>query len=264
MNGDSGKVTLCKTVFGKWKNPKTESCETVDKFIWKTVNRFEVSLITFGASLIEIKAPDRDGKSEDILMGYYNLENYLRDEKYFFGSTTGPISGVIKNGRFCLKGKLHHVGKNYKQVHCLNSAEKGFNRINWNSFVDGTDVILSHATEGSKSFPGIILVQILFSVKANNTLTVKTTARSNQVTPIDISTQMYFNLASHDGGVSETMDHLVTVNSKQICEKYSEGFSEVKEISSDFNLGALKKIGDIIKKSQDETINCVYVVDKHK
>lgn len=205
MTSDDGKVALCRTVFGKWKNPKTKCCETVEKFTWKTVNRLEVSLITFGASLVGLKAPDRQGTSEDILMGYRSLKDYIRDRKYYFGSTTGPVSGSIKNGRFCLKGKLHQLGKNYKRKHCMNSGEHGFSRINWNSFVDGTDVILSHATNSSKGFPGIVLVQIIFSVKANNTVTIKTTARSNQVTPIDISNQMYFNLASHSAGVNALM-----------------------------------------------------------
>lgn len=222
MMSDDGKITLCKTVFGKWKNPKTNCCEIVDKFTWKTANRLEVSLITFGASLTEIKVPDRDGVSEDILMGYYNLEDYIRDGKHSFGSTTGLVSGVIKGGIYCLKGKLYRLGRNYKENHCLNSGAKGFHRINWSSFVDGTDVILSHATEDSRAFPGIVLVQILFSVTANNKLIIKTTARSNQVTPVDISNQLYFNLASHDAGEAQLMEHLVTVNACEMCKKNSD------------------------------------------
>lgn len=266
MGNDDGKVVLCKTVFRKWKNPRTNYCETVDKFTWKTVNRLEVSMITFGATLIEINVPDRDGNTKDILLGYYKLEDYIKDGKYYFGSTTGPISGVIKNGKFCVKGKLYQFEKNYKQNHFKNGGENGFSRINWISFIDGTDVILSHAADGSRRFPGIALVQILFSVKANNTLIIKITARSNQVTPIDISNQLYFNLASHDAGVNELMDHVVLINANQICEKNSDGLfrKTISKLSLSLDLSSLSKVSEIIEKTDDETIDCLFLVEKNK
>jgi aldose 1-epimerase len=125
MNTTNCKVTLCKSNFGKWKNPKTKEFENVDKFTWRTEKRLEISLITFGATLIGIKSPDRTGHCEDILMGFENLEDYLSEKKYKFGSVCGQVCGVIKNGEFCLNGKFHRIG----EKHCFDGGENGFNQV---------------------------------------------------------------------------------------------------------------------------------------
>lgn len=256
MKSTDGKVVLCRSRFGKWKNPRTNLCEVVDKFTWKTANRLEVSLMTFGASLINIKAPDRDGTCEDILMGYDHLEDYLKDDKFNFGATIGPVSGVIKTGEFCLKGKYHQVGRNLKNKHCVDGGKQAFSRVNWSPFVDGTDVILSYATNGLNGFPGIILVQVLFSVQSNNTLIIKTTARSNQVTPVDISHRLYFNLASHSAGVDEMLEHLVKFNASKMCYKNSDGF--FKKTPTD----SIAKDFDLKKLQGNEPIDSLFIIDK--
>lgn len=265
MQINDGKVVLCRSVFGKWKNPKTKNCEIVEKFTWRTANRLEVSVMTLGATLLEIKAPDRGGKVEDILMGFNSLEDYLRDGKHYFGSTVGPVAGVIKNGEFCLNGKIHRI--NYENKHCLNSGNEGFSKANWTPFVDGngTDLILSFVTDSSGRFPGVVLVQVLISVKVNNSLIIKTTARSSQVTPIDISTQLYFNLASHNAGINEMMEHLVTINASKVCQKNSDG--SFKKTSSEvlnttFDLKSFKEVEEICA-SLDGSIDGLFIIDKH-
>lgn len=259
MKSAASKVVLCRSKFGEWKNPSTESFEAVEKFTWKTVNRLEVSLITFGARLVEIIAPNRDGNPEDILIGFKRLEEILCDGKFNFGSTLGPVASTIKNNEFCLNGKFYRVGRNKHQ------AGDGFSRINWSPFVDGTDVILSHTTDSSTGFPGIVLVQILFSVKSNNTLFIKTTARSNQATPIDVATRLNFNLSSHEAGGSDLVDHLVTIKASKFLERNSDGLhnktaSDVNE--TDLGVRSLKRVGEIIQKSPDGTIDCLYIIDQ--
>lgn len=113
MNFGDGKVKLTQCAFGRVKNSKTGKCETVEKFTWKTVNRLEVSVITFGASLIEVRAPNREGHSEDILLGYDSFGDYLTDAKNLFGSIVGPVSGFIEKGEFCIEGKLHFVSSKF-------------------------------------------------------------------------------------------------------------------------------------------------------
>lgn len=256
MKSNVKKIDLCRTEFGKWKNPKTKKCETVEKFTWMTINRLQVSLMTFGASLIEIKAPGRDGNCEDVLMGYDKFEDYLRDGKFFFGSTIGPVSDIIENGEFCINGKFHRVGKNYKNKHCVDGGLNAFSRVNWSSFVNGTEVILTHTTDGSNRFPGIMIIQVSFTVKPNNTLVIKTTARSNLVTPIDVSHRLYFNLASHGAGVDEMMNHLVTINSSKLCKKNSDGL--FKKSASALNSNKLNLNTLLL----DGSIDSLFIIDK--
>lgn len=257
-------VILCQSEFGKYLNPKNKECEIVKKFTWKTKNRMEISVMTFGASLIEIKIPNRDGTVEDILMGYENFEDYARDGKFLFGSTCGPLCGIIKNAEYCLKGRYQKLPRNFKNDHSINCGNVGFHRQNWIPYVDGLDVILSHTTDGSDEFPAIILTQILFSVSSSNKILIKMTARSNKVTPMDMGIQLYFNLASHKAGEDQLMEHLIKIESSKVYEKLENGFfNKCSKQLDDFdkkNLSELKKVREIIDKN--ESIDSFYKIEK--
>lgn len=149
---------------------------------------------------------------------------------------------------------------NFKRKHYLNGGSDGLNRINWTSFVDGTDLILSHATDGSDGFPAVLLVQIRFSVKPSNTLIVKAMARTNKTTPVDLSHRMYFNLASHDAGCDEMEEHLALINSKQFYDGNSDGTFDENQRSC--NLTTKQNIGELMKSFNGDTSK-LFVVDKN-
>ena len=260
------KVNLCRSIFGKFKNCKTKNEEIVEKFTWKTVNRLEVSLISFGATITSIKAPDRDGNVADILLGFDDLESLLLDDKYFFGSTFGRVSGIIKNGEYFMRGKYYQAPKNFKNKHTINGGTLGFHKVNWLSTVTNeTDVVLSHVSEHmDNGFPGILLVQIVFSVNASNTLKISMSARSNLETPVNLSNRLYFNLASHDSGSEELMDHIININSSKVCMNL-EGAFKKKSIDiglTNYNLRVPTTIGDKIVKITEGTFNHLYIIDK--
>ncbi|KAG5676046.1 hypothetical protein PVAND_005900 [Polypedilum vanderplanki] len=256
-----GEIILCRCEFGKFKNPKNDECEIVEKFTWKTKNRMEISVMTFGASLIEIKIPNRDGVMEDILMGYDNFEDYARDGKFLFGSVCGPLCGIIKNAEYCLNGRYHKLPRNFNKDHCINCGNSGFHRQNWIPYVDGTNVILSYTTDGNNGFPAIILIQILFSVSSNNEILIKTTARSNKVTPVDMGIQLYFNLASHKAGEDQLMEHLIKIDSSKFYQKLENGFFDKcpKQLCN-FNKNNLHNLKEII--DENESFDCFYEIEK--
>ena len=277
------KVCLSKSNFDSFVNPTTNKVELVEKFSWKTYNRMEISLITYGASLIEIKVPDREGNVEDVLMGYEKFEDYLNDEKFNFGSIIGPISSKLRNGEFCIKGKNYRIrsfknnrifqnsislDKSYNIKSEQDMKENQFSHVNWSSYVDGNEVILSHTTDQLSGFPGIVLVQALFSVMSNNTLIIKITARTNQVTPIDISNRFHFNLAGHDSGEEELMHHLVAVNADKVFSKNSRGIFErnPKKIEdTELYLKSFRLVEDILSSTSDENEKLIdnhLVIDK--
>lgn len=255
------KLSLCRCDFGKFKNPKTNKCEKIEKFTWTTVNRMEVSIVTFGARLLQICVPDRNGSCGDVLMGHGSLNELLSDEKINFGAVIGPISGKLRNGEFCIDGKNYRL----KSFRKKNLRENIFSQVNWIPFVDGTDVVLSHVIDEASGFTGTVLAQVIFSVKANNTLTIKSTARSNQVTPIDMLSRLYFNLASHGAGEKELVNHHVTFNAKKVFVKNSDGVLERKPRDveeAELDLRSLKQVGEVLGLSSVESIDCQFVVDK--
>lgn len=256
-------VTLCRSNYSKFKNPKTKRCENVEKFTWTTENRLQVSLLSFGASLLEIKAPDRTGELEDVLMGFAGFEDHLRDRKFFFGSIAGPVCGIVENGEYCVSGKSRRLPRNYQRTHWTNKGFDDISKVNWKTFIDGTDVILSHVVEGSKGFPAVVLIQLYFSVRANNSLTIKATARSNQVTPFDICHQLYLNLAAHNSGSEELLQHLVTVDANEFCVLASDGIfkGSTQGIEmSECDLRTRKKFSDV----HNGNFDCHYVTRNNK
>lgn len=279
MKSADGKVILCRSDYAKWKNPNTKFCENVEKFTWKTWNRFEVSLITFGATFLEIKAPDRDGEITDVLMGYESFKDCVNDRKCCFGSIAGPVTGVVNKAEFCYKGKLIRMQKNLKNKHWTNCGFKGINKVNWQPYTEDNDLILSHVTDGSEGFPGIVLIQIYFTVNATNTVIIKATARTNQVTPIDISYRFNINLAAHDAGIEGLMEHLVEVNSSKKCIKTNVGVfkglvedvtmvakngeleDDLEEKVTSYDLQTRRKVDEVIKTSTG-TFECHYIVDR--
>lgn len=258
-------VILCQSDFGRVKNPKTNNCEKVEKFTWKTPNRLQISLITFGAMFTEIKAPDRDGNLSDILLGYDESDDCIckRDGKFNFNRIIGPVSGIIKDAEYCIKGKFYELAKNLKREHCVDSGAAGLHQVNWTPFVKGNDLTLSHTTDGSEEFPAILLIQCVISVTSTNKLTIKMTARSNKVSPIDLSYRFYFNLSSHDAGEKELLDHLVTIKSSEFSVRNENGVfkKNLKSVEGcEKDLNELNEIRQIIAGGE-ENFDCLYKID---
>lgn len=256
-------IILCQQNYAQCKNPKTEECEKVEKFIWKTKNRMEVSLITYGARLTSIKIPDRNGLMEDVLYGYDKFEDYACDGIFNFGAIIGPVSGIIKNAEYCMDGRYHKVARNLFNKHCLNSGNAGLQNINWIPHVEENDVILSHATDESGGFPAVLLIQIRFSILSTNQIVIKMTARSNKVCPIDLSVQLYINLSSHKSGKSEFKNHLVNVNATQFSQKDENGL--FKKTLSDvantkYDLRKLTEVNTLLDE-KDEGFDMIYKID---
>jgi len=254
-------VILCRQNFAKWKNPKTGNCENVEQFTWTTKSRMEVSLITFGARIMSIKLPDRNGDCKDILLGYDSFEDYVRDGKYNFGAIIGPVAGIIKNSEYCMNGRYHKLPRNLNNKHCMNSGKNGLQRVNWMSHIDGNDVILSHTTDGTDGFPAIILIQIIFSVSSKNQLTMKMTARSNKVTPIDLSQQLYINLASHDEGGNELKDYLIRINSTKYRRKDDDGIFKKTSEEIENDLRNLTEVRHLIDNGS-KLLDNLYEIDR--
>lgn len=256
-------IILCHKTIAQWTNPKTESIENIEQFIWKTKSRMEISVITFGARLTSIKIPDRFGTLNDILLGHDTFEDYEKDTTNEFGAVIGPVSGIIKNAEYCIKGRYHKVPRNYLNQHCLDSGSNNLQRSNWSSHIDGKEVILSQVTDGTNGFPAVFLIQVTYSVTSNNHVMIRMTARSNKVATIDLSIKLYLNLMSHGSGPEELENHLVCINSSKYNEKDDKGIfkrSFVDICESDVEIKIVKEVKEIFKKAEG-TFNRAYAID---
>jgi aldose 1-epimerase len=176
-------------------------------------------------------------------MIYGALIGYTKDgNSAYIGSLMGRVANRIANGGFHLNGERHELAKNFLGKHNLHGGVIGFDKFNWDSYVDGNTVYLTHVSaDGFEGFPGTVLVTAACELRDDNSFTMRLTAVSSKPTPINMSNHSYFNLAGHGAGFRELYKHKLTINADQILkiddEQIPTGeFEHVGESAFDFRL----------------------------
>src|SRR5436190_23244449 len=120
----SGQAKITKASCGK-----TADGQTVDIFTMTNKRGIEVKITNFGGIITSLKVPDRNGKSDDIVLGFDNLDAYLKGHPYF-GALIGRYGNRIAKGRFTLHGVEYKLAVNNGENH-LHGGIKGFDKVVW-------------------------------------------------------------------------------------------------------------------------------------
>jgi aldose 1-epimerase len=158
-----------------------------------------VKVMTYGAIITEIDAPDRNGKVADVVLGFDSLEGYLGSHPYF-GATVGRVANRIAKGKFTLDGKEYTLATN-NGPNALHGGLKGFDKAVWKagamkSVAEGPSVTLTHRSrDGEEGYPGNLDLSVTFTVTGKQELKIEYSARTDKPTPINLSNHTYFNLA---------------------------------------------------------------------
>ncbi len=167
----------------------------------------EVEVMTFGARIISILAPDASGALGEVTLGLADLAAYENDRAYL-GATIGRYANRIAGGRFMLDGRTCQVPPN-EQPNALHGGTDGFDRRLWTLEVGtGAEVRMRRTSpDGEMGFPGDLDVTVTFSVVGRD-LSVEYEARTTQPTVVNLTNHTYLNLAG--GGSVE--EHRVTID----------------------------------------------------
>ena len=124
-------ATVSKATFGK-----TASGKEIDIYTCVNINGLVLKMMTFGAIVVSLEIPDRDGKLSNVNLGFESLDSYLAGHPYF-GATIGRYCNRISKGKFSLNGKKYTLATNDGSNH-LHGGEKGFDKVVWDAraFVD--------------------------------------------------------------------------------------------------------------------------------
>jgi aldose 1-epimerase len=177
---------------------KTQEGEAVYRYLLTNNKGVEAAVITYGAALVFLKTPDRQGKSKDIVLGYDDLEGYAQDKSYF-GATIGRFGNRIASGQFTLDGKVVRLPKN-DGPNCLHGGTKGFNKRIWTgvdvSRADAQVLELTYLSQdGEEGFPGALKVKVTFTLPADsNELRIDYLATTDRDTVVNLTNHSYFNL----------------------------------------------------------------------
>jgi len=187
------------------------------KFILK--NRFMLAeLINFGATIVSIKVPDFNGKVEDVVLGYSDLEGYESDT-VFFGCIVGRFGNRLRNGKFSLNGKSYQLAMNNGNHH-LHGGNKGFNKVVWDfSEVPGKEnaVKFSYTSpDGEENYPGTLTIDVVYELTSENGIKIDYSASTDKPTILNPTNHTYFNLS---GNPTNTItDHIVQIDADAYTE----------------------------------------------
>lgn len=187
---------------------KTSEGAAVDLYVLKNGKGMTAKVMTYGAILVELHVPDREGKTKDVVLGFDNLERYLKGHP-LFGSTVGRYANRIGNAQFTLNGRTYQLAKNNGKNH-IHGGPKGFDKVVWQAkpFQDAraSGVRLQYfSPDGENGFPGNLTVTVTYSLTEANELRIDYTAKTDQDTPVNVTNHSYFNLAGADSG--DVLEH---------------------------------------------------------
>jgi aldose 1-epimerase len=158
----------------------------------------EVSLITYGARLVALHVPDREGRIGDVILGYDDLAGYLADKTYQ-GAVVGRFGNRIAQGRFSLDGEAYQVPLNDGQ-NSLHGGTKGFDTRVWaaHEIAGGVELTLV-SPDGDQGYPGTLTLHVRYTL-GHGALRIDYHATTDKATVVNVTNHAYFNLAGHASG----------------------------------------------------------------
>ncbi len=179
----------------------------------KNAGGVEARVITYGATLQSLVAPDRKGRRAEVTLGYDDAASYQAKPNYF-GVTVGRYANRIAGGRFTLDGRAYQLTQNDK-ANSLHGGVEGFDKRNWKilSVSDGAVaklVLGLTSPDGDQGYPGQLDVTVTYTLDDAGDLTIAFEAKSDKPTIVNMTNHALFNMAG-DGAPLGTSGQLLTI-----------------------------------------------------
>ncbi len=187
--------------------------EAIKKYTMTNAKGMEISVINYGGIITNLKVPDKNGKIEDVVLGFNSLEGYLTPAPYF-GAIIGRYGNRIAKGKFSLDQKQFTLAQNDGENH-LHGGNKGFDKVVWTvtkiSNSGSVALQLDYLSEDmEEGYPGNLKTTVINTLSNDNTLKVSYQANTDKKTIVNLTQHSYFNLS---GDFSKLiLDHEISIN----------------------------------------------------
>ena len=202
----SAQTKVTKAEFGKLPDGAVVDVYTLAD---STLN---IRIMTMGAHIISVKAPGRDGKIADVVLGYATLAGYIADKSTYMGSIVGRYGNRIAKGQFTVGGTKAQLPIN-NNGNTLHGGTVGFDRLNWaaKEVPNGVELTV-HSPDGDQGFPGKLTASVTYTL-AGDKLRIDYNATTDKPTVVNLTNHSYFNLA----GKGTILDEVMMIN----ADKYT-------------------------------------------
>jgi aldose 1-epimerase len=201
-------MTLKSDIYGTMPDDRK-----ITLFELENANGIKVSLINYGATVVSIETPDRNGNIADIAQGFDDLESWTKRNDPYFGATIGRCANRIGKGRFTLDGVEYQLAIN-NGPNSLHGGLTGFDKKVWDAEVlPSTQHPAVKFTlispDGEENYPGTLTCSVTYKLTDDNKLIMEYTAETDKPTIANFTNHTYFNLGGHDSG--SIQDHEIEI-----------------------------------------------------
>jgi aldose 1-epimerase len=208
---DLPHVRLQTEPFGELKDGRP-----ITRYMLSNEKGMAVSIIDYGASVIEIDFLDRNKKAANITLGFPTLEGYLGKQPYF-GPICGRYANRIAKGKFKLNGKEYTLAIN-DPPNTLHGGVKSFSQAFWHArpvppAPDGKSAgieLMYESADGEEGYPGAVKTTVIYTLTDANELRIDYLAASAAPTIINLTSHIYWNLQGP--GTRDVFDQMLTLN----------------------------------------------------
>lgn len=175
----------------------------------------ELRAMTYGAIIVSLKVPDKQGTLGDVVLGYDSLAGYVKSSPYF-GAVVGRYGNRIAKGQFALEGQTYTLAVN-NGPNALHGGIKGFDKVVWAADTlrdaDGVGIRFRYVSkDGEEGYPGMLTATVTYVLTDSNEVRIRYEATTDKATPVNLTQHSYFNLA----GSGDILGHVLQINADQI------------------------------------------------
>ncbi|MFC6877094.1 aldose epimerase family protein [Flavobacterium myungsuense] len=221
------------------------SGESIFSYQLANKNGMKLNLINLGATITELLIPLKNGEKIDVVLGFDDLESYLKSFELksapYFGATVGRFAGRINNATFVSNGITTVLDKN-NNGHSLHGGNNGFSQAMWkvkeiNNAENPSITLTLFSPNGDSKYPGDLTVDLTYTLSEENELILEYKATTTQDTIVNLTHHSYFNLDGHSSNIE---DQELFINASQMLETTNENiptgrFLEIKNNPFDFS-----------------------------
>lgn len=182
-----------------------------------------IKVINYGAILVNVVVPDKNGKLTDVTLGYDDVASYEENPSYF-GATIGRIGNRIEGGSFNLGGVDYQLALNENERNNLHSGPDGYEKRFWEAKEDEKNGCVSFSLmspDGDQGFPGNLTMTVTYMLTEQNKVKIHYEGKSDADTIVNMTNHSYFNLNGE--GAGSIMEHELMI--------HAEGYTPVDEYS---------------------------------
>ncbi len=180
---------------------------SVEVFTLSNAHGIKLRAMTYGAIVLSLETPDKNGKSADIVLGYKTLAEYIKDTPYF-GAIVGRYGNRIARGKFSVGGKEYTLATNNfpSEMPCsLHGGLRGFDKVVWKAeglTKEGAQGVRFRyvSKDGEEGYPGNLTLSVTYWLTDGDEWQIEYEATTDKATPVNVTQHSYFNLKGEGNG----------------------------------------------------------------